>query len=103
MPGGVANLTPFNTLTPERRREISVMGGKARAEQRRQQRREIDRIKAEQIAARELDLVLTSRSFGKETRSPMAGIPYHAVENYLSRIYGKTGCRGHEELIKKFG
>lgn len=55
MPGGVANLTPFNTLTPERRREISVMGGKARAEQRRQQRREIDRIKAEQIAERELD------------------------------------------------
>lgn len=55
MPGGVANLTPFNTLTPERRREISVMGGKARAEQRRQQRREIDRIKAEEIAMRELD------------------------------------------------
>ena len=26
-----------------------------------------------------------------------------SVENYLSRIYGKTGCRGHEELIKKFG
>ena len=55
MPGGVANLTPFNTLTPERRREISVMGGKARAEQRRQQRQEINRIKAEQIALRELD------------------------------------------------
>ena len=55
MPGGVANLTPFNTLTPERRREISVMGGKARAEQRRQQRQEINRIKAEEIALRELD------------------------------------------------
>jgi len=55
MPGGVANLTPFNTLTPERRREISVMGGKARAEQRRQQRQEINRIKAEEIARRELD------------------------------------------------
>ena len=26
-----------------------------------------------------------------------------SVENYLSRIYGKTGCRGHEELIAKFG
>ena len=26
-----------------------------------------------------------------------------SVENYLSRIYSKIGCRGHEELIKKFG
>ena len=41
------------------------------------------------ITAKELDLVLTSRSFGKETRSPMAGIPYHAVENYLSRMIEK--------------
>ena len=56
-----------------------------------------------EIASKELDLVLTSRSVGKNKRVPMAGIPYHAVENYLSRIYGKTGCRGHEELIKKFG
>ena len=55
MYNGTANLTPFNTLSPERRREISVMGGKARAEQRRQQRQEINRIKAEEIALRELD------------------------------------------------
>ena len=41
------------------------------------------------ITARELDLVLTSRSFGKEVRSPMAGIPYHAVENYLARMIEK--------------
>ncbi len=26
-----------------------------------------------------------------------------SIENYLSRIYSKTGCRGHEELIEKFG
>lgn len=26
-----------------------------------------------------------------------------SVENYLSRIYSKTGCRGHEELVAKFG
>ena len=42
-----------------------------------------------EITARELDLVLTSRSFGKDTRSPMAGIPYHAVENYLARMIEK--------------
>ena len=26
-----------------------------------------------------------------------------SVENYLSRIYSKTGCRSHEELIARFG
>lgn len=33
-----------------------------------------------------LDIVLTSRNVGKGTRVPMAGIPHHAVENYLSRL-----------------
>ncbi len=37
-------------------------------------------------AARELDIVLTSRKVAKGTRVPMAGIPYHAVENYLARL-----------------
>lgn len=44
----------------------------------------IERKQNEQIAA---ELNLTIRS----------------IENYLSRIYSKTGCRGHEELIKNFG
>ena len=26
-----------------------------------------------------------------------------SLENYLSKIYQKTGCKNHEELIKKFG
>src|SRR3972149_10919066 len=39
-----------------------------------------------EIASRELDIVLTSRSVAKDTRVPMAGIPYHAVENYLARL-----------------
>lgn len=26
-----------------------------------------------------------------------------SLENYLSRIYMKTGCKNHEDLIKKFG
>ena len=26
-----------------------------------------------------------------------------SLENYLSRIYSKTGCNGHEELIRRFG
>ncbi|HEX9030088.1 MAG TPA: DNA mismatch repair protein MutS [Anaerolineales bacterium] len=39
-----------------------------------------------EIAARELDIVLTSRNVAKGMRIPMAGIPHHAVENYLARL-----------------
>jgi DNA mismatch repair protein MutS len=39
-----------------------------------------------EVAARELDIVLTSRNVAKGVRIPMAGIPYHAVENYLARL-----------------
>jgi len=42
-----------------------------------------------ETAARELDIVLTSRPIGKGRRAPLAGIPYHAVENYLSRLIEK--------------
>lgn len=39
-----------------------------------------------EIVSSVLDIVLTSRNVGKGTRVPMAGIPHHAVENYLSRL-----------------
>jgi DNA mismatch repair protein MutS len=39
-----------------------------------------------EIAARELDIVLTSRPIGKGVRVPLAGIPHHAAENYLARL-----------------
>jgi DNA mismatch repair protein MutS len=39
-----------------------------------------------ETTARELDIVLTSRNVAKGTRIPMAGIPHHAAENYLSRL-----------------
>ncbi|NOY97902.1 MAG: DNA mismatch repair protein MutS, partial [Chloroflexi bacterium] len=42
-----------------------------------------------EITARELDIVLTSRGIGKGQRVPLAGIPYHAVENYLARLIEK--------------
>ncbi len=41
------------------------------------------------ITSRELDIVLTSRNVAKGQRIPMAGIPYHAAENYLSRLIDK--------------
>lgn len=37
--------------------------------------------------ARELDLTLTGR--GTKNRIPMAGVPYHAVENYIARLVEK--------------
>jgi DNA mismatch repair protein MutS len=42
-----------------------------------------------EITARELDIVLTSRPIGNGLRAPLAGIPYHAVENYLARLINK--------------
>ncbi len=41
------------------------------------------------IASRELEIVLTSREMGKGHRVPMAGIPYHALDNYLARLISR--------------
>src|SRR5512138_3564602 len=42
-----------------------------------------------ETTSRELDIVLTSRAVAKGVRVPLAGIPYHAVENYLARLIEK--------------
>lgn len=42
-----------------------------------------------EIVSRELDIVLTSRPVGNGVRVPLAGIPYHAVDNYLARLIEK--------------
>lgn len=42
-----------------------------------------------EIAARELEIVLTSRNIAKGNRVPMAGIPFHAAEPYLARLIEK--------------
>ncbi|MCJ7655112.1 MAG: DNA mismatch repair protein MutS, partial [Dehalococcoidia bacterium] len=39
--------------------------------------------------SRELEITLTSREMGKGQRVPMAGIPYHALDNYLAKLIGK--------------
>lgn len=43
------------------------------------------------IAAKELDLVLTSRdkSSPEDERVPMCGVPYHAADSYISRMVAK--------------
>jgi DNA mismatch repair protein MutS len=52
-----------------------------------------------EITSRELDLVLTSRNVAKGSRVPMAGIPYHAVENYLA-IMSQSANRWESSLKK---
>jgi DNA mismatch repair protein MutS len=42
-----------------------------------------------ETAARELDLVLTSRPVAKNQRVPMAGVPHHAIEGYIARLIEK--------------
>jgi DNA mismatch repair protein MutS len=42
-----------------------------------------------EIAARELDLVLTGRNVGKNQRVPMAGVPHHAAEGYIAKLIEK--------------
>ncbi|MGB8646165.1 MAG: DNA mismatch repair protein MutS [Anaerolineae bacterium] len=41
------------------------------------------------IAARELELALTHRSFAKGVRLPMAGVPHHHVQSYIARLIDK--------------
>jgi len=41
------------------------------------------------IASKELNIVLTSREMGKGNRVPLAGIPYHALDNYLARLVNR--------------
>jgi DNA mismatch repair protein MutS len=41
------------------------------------------------IAARELQIVLTGRSYGAGGQVPLAGVPVHAVETYLPRLVAR--------------
>ena len=48
-----------------------------------------------EIISRELDIALTARNMGKENPIPLAGIPYHSLEKYLSTLIKK----GHKVAI----
>ena len=39
------------------------------------------------ILSKELQIALTSKEMGKGNKVPLAGIPYHAINNYLSLIH----------------
>lgn len=40
-------------------------------------------------ASRELELTLTGKDCGMEKRAPMCGVPFHAVQAYISRLVAK--------------
>lgn len=41
------------------------------------------------VCSRELEIALTGKAAGKEERIPMCGVPYHSVENYLSKLVSR--------------
>ncbi len=47
------------------------------------------------LASKELDIVLTSKAMGKQLKVPLAGIPAHSLETYLTRLIKK----GHKVAI----
>jgi len=53
-----------------------------------------------EVAARELDLVLTGRPVAKGERVPMCGVPHHAVETYIARLVEKGY---HVAVIEQVG
>jgi DNA mismatch repair protein MutS len=42
-----------------------------------------------ETVARELELTLTRRDWGRGEKSPMAGVPHHAAEGYVARLIAK--------------
>ena len=42
-----------------------------------------------EIAARELELTLTSKNAGLENRVPMCGVPFHSVKPYIEKLVNK--------------
>ena len=56
------------------------------------------------LLSKELDIALTSREMGKGQRVPLAGIPFHSLENYLSVLINKgykvAICEQTSEPIK---
>lgn len=55
-------------------------------------------------ASKELEITLTGRSCGLEEKAPMCGVPFHAADNYISRLvekgYKVAICEQVEEASK---
>jgi DNA mismatch repair protein MutS len=42
-----------------------------------------------EICSKELEIALTGKSCGQEERAPMCGVPYHAIDSYLSKLVSR--------------
>ena len=42
-----------------------------------------------QVASKELELTLTGKACGLEERAPMCGVPFHAVDSYLTKLVSR--------------
>src|SRR6266571_7177657 len=42
-----------------------------------------------EIVARELEIALTRRDWGRGEKSPMAGVPHHSIDGYVARLVSK--------------
>ncbi|RMH55558.1 MAG: DNA mismatch repair protein MutS [Candidatus Hydrogenedentota bacterium] len=60
-----------------------------------------------EIAAKELELTLTSKAMGKAGRLPLAGVPHHSAEGYIARLvrrgYHVAVCDQTEDPAKAKG
>jgi DNA mismatch repair protein MutS len=41
------------------------------------------------ICSKELEIALTGKGIGNDERAPMCGVPYHSVDNYLSKLISR--------------
>ncbi|HBY72575.1 MAG TPA: hypothetical protein DEG06_10090, partial [Lachnospiraceae bacterium] len=41
------------------------------------------------ICSKELEITLTGKNVGQEERAPMCGVPYHAVDGYLTKLVSR--------------
>lgn len=41
------------------------------------------------VCSKELEIALTGKNIGQEDRAPMCGVPFHAVEGYLSKLVSR--------------
>ncbi len=98
MPKGKPGQTPVATAAPPRAPEIDLMEQYHQAKARHQDALLFFRLgdfyemfyDDAAVAARELDIVLTSRPQGKgRERVPLCGVPHHRLEFYLARLVEK--------------
>ena len=42
-----------------------------------------------EVASKELEITLTGRDCGLESRAPMCGVPFHSADAYIARLIAK--------------